>query len=113
MSVSTWPFSGARLEDAVDPAAHAREGGEVAVDEVARLEDGQPRLAREALRSHAVEQAEVHGLGLAPHRAVDVFRGHAEDDRGRGGVDVAALPEGLGELLVPERCARMRSSTWL
>ena len=76
---------------AVEKGAHAGEALEVLRDEVLRLLLRDAELAREGERALAVDGAEVDRLGAGPHLAGHLRERHAEDDRRRLAVDVAAL----------------------
>ena len=69
-----------------------------------------PKLPAEFLRPHAVQQAEVDGLGLAPLVSRDL--GLVEQDLGCAGMDVVARGEGVGSVGSPDMCARTLSSIW-
>src|SRR6266545_1068585 len=86
-----------RGDGAIEPGAHAREAGEVLLDEALRviLRDGE--LAGQGKRSLAVDRGEVDRLRAGSHFRRDLVVRHAEDDRRGLAVNVPALLEGFDE----------------
>ncbi len=54
----------------------------------------------EAEGAHAVDQAEVDGLGVAAFVVADVVEGFTPDFGGGGAVNIQVILEGVGEALV-------------
>ncbi len=96
--------------NALHVARHAGVAVEIAIDVDLRLVALDMQLAPQSPGAHPVDQPEVDRLGAAPLLAGDLVERHAEDLGGGGGVDVAALGEGIEQALSPDRCAMMRSS---
>ncbi len=73
---------------------------EVAVDVFLGFAARDAELARQAEGAHAVDQAEVDGLGVAPFVVADVVEGLAPDFGGGGAVNVQVVFEGVEQALV-------------
>ena len=56
-----------------------------------------PKLARQRVGPHSIDQAEVDGLGGPALLGSDQLGSHAEDEGGRGAVDILAAGERLLE----------------
>ena len=82
------------LLGAGDPGGHLGHALEVALDEALRLLLGDAQVGREGKGPLAVQQAEVHSLGLAAVIRRDLIHGQAHDLGGRAAVDVLARLEG-------------------
>ena len=83
-----------RFARGFDEQPHAGIGGEIPVDEGRRFLDGDADLPRQRARAHAVDDAEVDGLGPAAHVRGDVGLVDAGDQRRRAPVHVGAFAEG-------------------
>ena len=80
------------LDRAIQEGPHTGVGVEVLLDEGPRLVQAHVGLARQALRPHAVDDAEVDGLGTTAEHRRDALGGDLEDPRGGGPVDVLRPP---------------------
>ena len=89
------PVLAAEFEGAVDVPADAGVGVEVRFDESGGVGVGDAQVAAEAVGAHAVQHAEVHGLGGAALVGGDGGLVESEDLRGGAAVNVRAFLEGL------------------
>jgi len=79
----------------LDILLHLRQASEIGLDEGLRLLDGDALFPRQSLRSHPVDDTEVHDLGAPAHLVAHQLGQHAEH-LGRGtAVDVLPRAKGL------------------
>ena len=88
----------------VEQAAHARIAREVVLDVLARLRARDTQLRGEAEGADAVDDAEIHRLGVAARIGRDHQRRHAHHLGGGAGVDVLAVAEGFEQQRVARTC---------
>ena len=85
---------GRLLANAIEVFLDARELAEIGLYKLLRFGQGELSGTREAKRGHAVDQAEVDGLGMTTHILGDLIQWNTIDGGSGGGVNVLPGAEG-------------------